>query len=215
MDLWNWWHNYLTDSCVYVCIYILWFSGLIYQIHLLHFFIKYQDGINFVFLFIRHKWHCFSLGWLPFVLQHHVILIWCLTPVQVSWMKMEPGCSSNTLTSIYNTVWDHKLNSHHHENLKSNIHICFFHLSCDVKEKCQVNMTVVIMLRTDSVRCMSELGMRELNRRREEHRRNLISLYRWFVLHSQGNGPIRHVETCHNPPPPLQEYTQQNPLSKF
>jgi hypothetical protein len=31
---------------------------------------------------------------------------------------------------------------------------------------------------------------------------------------SQGNGPIRHVETC----PEffsLQEYTQQNPLSKF
>jgi hypothetical protein len=34
------------------------------------------------------------------------------------------------------------------------------------------------------------------------------------VRNSQGNGPIRHVETCSDFFS-LQEYTQQNPLSKF
>jgi hypothetical protein len=33
--------------------------------------------------------------------------------------------------------------------------------------------------------------------------------------HWQGNGPIRHVETCPDFFFPLQEYTQQNTLSKF
>jgi hypothetical protein len=33
--------------------------------------------------------------------------------------------------------------------------------------------------------------------------------------HSPGNGAIRHVETCPDFFFSLQEYTQQNPLSKF
>jgi hypothetical protein len=35
------------------------------------------------------------------------------------------------------------------------------------------------------------------------------------IYYSQGNGPIRHVETCPDFFFSLQEYTQRNPLSKF
>jgi hypothetical protein len=50
--------------------------------------------------------------------------------------------------------------------------------------------------------------------RKKEVRNRILPMKKQRKEDLQGNGPIRHVETC-----PvffsLQEYTQQNPLSKF
>jgi hypothetical protein len=45
--------------------------------------------------------------------------------------------------------------------------------------------------------------------------KQLTNVHMPLLLNLQENGPIRHVETCPDFFFSLQEYTQQNPLSKF
>jgi hypothetical protein len=81
-------------------------------------------------------------------------------------MKTEAAaCSSKKLTSYYDTV-HHSLNNHHCENLKTNIpphHLFPSYVSCEVREKCQVDVNVIRMLIMDPVHCMQELRMHKQN----------------------------------------------------